>query len=154
MPEVIIPLVVAIGGSLVGKAVSGGGPSSEDLQKQIQAQQAQQKQQQDLATKEAVLRQAPSIQAQLGGAVAPEYYIQEASREAGAAGEENVARQALQGFLGLSGTSGGATSGTTAPGLDIPIRQEGQPPNFVEDILTRFGGGGSTGDTGTSGGYL
>ena len=110
-----IPLIIEVAltaAPMVERAVSGD--PSADMRKQMEEQQRQQKTTGDLATKEAALRQAPSIQSQLGGAVAPEYYVQEAARETGAAGQENLSRQALEGFLGLSGQHGGfyASPGT------------------------------------------
>lgn len=176
MPAIIpfIPLIaagVSAGVPLIEKAVAGGGDPNADLQKQIAAAQAQQKSQQDVITKEAIARQAPSLQAQLGGAVAPEYYISESAREVGAAGSDNLSREALTGFLGLSGEGpGGVTPATTTPGAATSSLTPGTPApgagagsNVFEELLSKYfpGGGGGVGgaggpsmDTGTTGGYV
>lgn len=171
MPAVLgfLPLLaLEAAGPLLSKALAPkgpSGPSEDDLKKQAAEAEAKQKAQEDVRTKEAILHQAPSIQAQLGGAVAPEYYIAESAREAGAAGEENLARQALSGFLGLSSagdTSHGATSVASVPGAaPTPATVGGDRSNVFETILSQYfpggtggvGGGGQS-STGTSGGYV
>lgn len=145
MPAIIpfIPLIAAgisVGAPLAEKAIAGDPNAAAE--KQLQTEQTQQKAQQALTAKEAVLNQAPSIQSQVGGAVAPEYYIQEAAKETGNAGEENLSRQALEGFLGLSG----ANTGPSAGGSNPPTSSS---PGIFE-LLSSFGSPGS--EVGVSGG--
>ena len=176
MPAIIpfIPLIAAgisAGVPLVEHAVEGD--PTAGLMKQLQEQQAKSKAQQDLQTKEAALTQAPNIQTQLGGAVAPDYFIAETARESGSSGQENIVRQALQGFLGLSSGSGGESPAAPGFGLSPTTTgtsgERGGPGSgpsgggSLDEILRLFspGGGGGAGgssggstETGTSGGYL
>lgn len=170
MPAVIpfIPLIAAgigVGAPLIEHAVEGGPPDpTKALQQQLAAQQAAQKQQQDLTAKESAITQAPNIQAQLGGSVAPDYYISET-----APGESNPAREALQGFLGLTagteapsaGAAGTSAPGLTpAPGTGTGTGGSGGGDNkFFEELISKYlptgaGGGGDSSGSGTSGGYV
>lgn len=84
-----------------------------------------------------IARQAPNIQSQLGGAVSPDYYAEEAAREAGFPGDSNVARTALSQFLGLGSVpdSQGTTPGFGTSNADSPFNPL--------SLKTGDGGGGS-----------
>lgn len=93
--------------------------------------------------KEAIARQAPDLQTQLGGAVAPDYYASLAEKNAGFAGDSNQGRDALSNFFG-----------TSAPSLTGPA---GTPPGgsggkgIFEDLISQSGNSGD--DKGASGGF-
>lgn len=124
-----IAAVATTAGAGVGVAeqISQRNAAQQAYQQQLTAEQQfaqqQQKQQQAQATastqaqdRAATARQYPNIQEQLGGAVAPDYYIQQGTNQAGAAGETNVGLDAFRQFLGdkslqLDPGKGGLTAG-------------------------------------------
>jgi|SRR5882757_6824979 len=91
--------------------------------------------------KEAIARQAPDIQTQLGGAVAPDYYADLAAKNAGYAGDTNQARSALSPFFG------GDINGLIGPASATP-QSDGK--SIFEDLIARQGGDD---DKGVSGGF-
>lgn len=92
--------------------------------------------------KEAIARQAPDIQAQLGGAVAPDYYADLAAKNAGFVGDTNQARNALSPFFG-------GDASLTGPASTPPTQQSGGKSIF-EELIARQGGDD---DKGVSGGF-
>lgn len=171
MPQAIIPLVIAavgtaatVGTDIYSMVNKPGAPKPADTS----AADALAKLKSDTGIKEAILNQAPSIQAQLGGSVSPDYYLQAASTQSGNAGETNLARQALQSFLGLGGETGesgtpGGSSVTSAftPPSTLPFSTSGGggtgsgQPGVFEGLLSQFMPPGVMGgqDLGASGGY-
>jgi hypothetical protein len=95
--------------------------------------------------KEAIARQAPDLQQQLGGAVAPDYYAALAEKNAGYAGDSNQGRDALSTFFG-----GSTPTSLTGPGSTAPGGSGGK--NIFEDLIAQSGGGGGD-DKGASGGF-
>lgn len=93
--------------------------------------------------KEAIARQAPDLQTQLGGAVAPEYYADLAAKNAGFAGDTNQSRNALSSFFG------GETSDLIGPASATPKPESGGKSIF-EELIARQG---SDDDKGVSGGF-
>lgn len=125
----------------VAESISQRNAAAQAYQQQLQAQQQaqQQSQQQQAAAnaqaqaqqKAAISRQAPNMQEQLGGSVAPDYYAQQLATETGAAGQSNVGMDAFRQFLGdrnlqLDPAQGGLTTTASAGGSYWDQLQQGQ----------------------------
>jgi len=125
---------VAGTGFTVGETLShqGGGatPSATAPGSQSQ-QQAQANAVTQAEQKAAIARQFPNLQEQLGGAVAPDYLINEASTIAGAPGQTNVGAQAFQQFLGDKSLTASNIAGLNSP--TVPS-SGGGAQNFWENI--------------------
>ena len=110
MPPAIIAAIIGaastIGVTAYEHASAPGTPKPPPPDPTIAANQQTQE-------REAIAKQAPDIQTQLGGAVAPDYYADLAAKNAGFAGDTNQARDALSSLFG--GSSPGSPQGT-APG--------------------------------------
>lgn len=137
----ILPLLIGAGISGISSLVGGGASTSKPADTSAQTDLA--KTQAATQEKEAIARQAPDIQTQLGGAVAPDYYADLAAKNAGFAGDTNQARNALSSFFGEGG-SGVASPQGTAPG------DKGGKGIFESLISQNFGEGE---DKGASGGF-
>jgi hypothetical protein len=145
-PALIAALPIIIGG--IGTGVTAyeafkGSPSAPKPP-DTSAQDALAKTQASTQEKEAIARQAPDLQTQLGGAVAPDYYADLAAKNAGYAGDTNQARDALSGIFG--GEGGPSVTGPqgTAPG------SKGGKSIFEDLISQNFGEGE---EKGASGGF-
>lgn len=147
-PALIAALPIILAGATTGitafEAFKGGpsAPKPPDTS----AQDALAKTQAATQEKEAIARQAPDLQTQLGGAVAPDYYADLAAKNAGYAGDTNQARNALSSFFG----GGSEGSGVTGPQGTAPGGKGGK--GIFEDLISQnFGGEGE--DKGASGGF-
>lgn len=148
MPPALLAVLPAIigGAATVGTTIydhvsAPGAPKPPDTS----AQDALAKTQASTQEKEAIAHQAPDIQTQLGGAVAPDYYADLAAKNAGYAGDTNQARDALSGIFG--GTGGGA--GVTGPQGTAPGGKGGK--SIFEDLISQNFGEGD--EKGFSGGF-
>lgn len=116
MPPALIaalPLIISgVGTGITAFEALKGGPSAPKPA-DTSVEDAKVKAQQSQEEKAAIARQAPDIQTQLGGSVAPDYYADLAAKNAGFAGDTNQAHAALSNFFG--GAEGGVTSPQGAP---------------------------------------
>lgn len=135
----IIGGATATGTSLYSLASAPGAPKPPDTT----AQDAAAKAQAATTEKEAIARQAPDLQSQLGGAVAPDYYADLAAKNAGYAGDTNQSREALSSLFS-NGTSPTSPQGT-APGPG--------GKSIFEDLLSQHGGRSGEGELAATGGF-
>lgn len=134
---------VGIGTSIYGLTQRPDMPSSADLAAQQAKATADQQQAQRLAAGQAARQYQPNIQAQLGGAVSPDYYAQTAATQTGFGDQLAAVRQAL-GMQGLAPTT--STNGLSAASAFTSPHPMGGGSNGIPDIQTLLsqmqGGGG------------
>lgn len=161
MPQ-IVPILVGIASAVsIGAGVKSlvSSPGSPQPQQQAQPEaipsgptpgETAAKVDADNAKQQLIARQFPNIQSQLGGSVAPDYYIEQAARDAGFPGESGLATKALSQFLGLAGDSNqtGAAAGSDigVGGSNTNIPQVGSVvpdlfSSFAPDAQAQFSGG-------------
>lgn len=171
MPAVVpfIPLIVgAIGlGETIYSAVNQPSAPQQPQPSALDPNAAQEKAQQDLLKREAMLHAAPSVQERLGGSVAPDFFASEVARVSGNPGDQALAAQVLN-LPQLQGLGQTSTTGVTSPSSGFGTSGGGAPfglgegntnkePNIFEQLLSGqglsgFSGGGGV-DQGLSGGY-
>lgn len=104
---------------------------------------ADQQTQQKNAAVQAAQQYAPNIQAQLGGAVSPDYYAQTAAAQTGNSDQLAAVRQAL-GMQGLapSVNSGSLTAGSAQQQSTLPSSGGSNPQDLLSMLGLNNGAGG------------
>ena len=122
MPQWVVPLIVGLASA--GTTAYSAYTAHSDAQDQLAAQQeamksqqsaqAQQTEQDKVHAIQAARQYVPNVQAQLGGAVSPEYYAQTAATQTGWGDQLGAVRQALamQGLAPSATTQGLSANGT------------------------------------------
>jgi hypothetical protein len=111
----IIPLAISAVSAVMGGLSAGGGPSSSDTTKQVDAAALKQLQADQQAKQKAILANLPGAQEQSGGALSGPGLTDLAAVIAGLPGESGTGagKGALASFMG-TGAAPGGTSGTGA----------------------------------------
>lgn len=156
MPEVIGPIVAFLSsgpGIALGTAASLAGtgvelakslstPSAPSTPQPTPEQIAQQTATANAPKLAAIGSQFPSLQEQVGGALAPESLATFAGRNAGLPGEPNLTQQALQAWLGLPGgsSSGSGSSVPMVPPPELPSHSGGELATFPTESTPNYQG--------------
>lgn len=167
MPAIVpfIPLIIsAVGTGISTYSALKGPPSPPKAAPEVPKPPDQS------AEKQAILASAPNVQERLGGAVAPEFFAEEAARVSGNPQDVDLAKQVLGSYLGLGSSSdkqslsalgqqGGQTfssSSVSPTGPSVFGGHQQGPPSFFESIVNGGGGGYGGGEGGQelSGGYF
>lgn len=126
-----IGAVKTIGGLFGDHGGGQQGPSASDIAAQQKAQQDAQNQAQVRAAQQAAKQFAPNVQAQLGGAVSPDYYAQTVAGQTGYGDQLEAVRQALA-QQGIAPQGGGSSSNLTTAGFMPPTGGGGAIPDFQQ----------------------
>ena len=146
----LVPILTAassalgIGTTIYGLTQGGGTPPflSESQQAAAEAKaKADADAQQKTAAVQAARQYTPNVQAQLGGAVSPDYYAQTAATQTGFGDQLSAVRAAL-GMQGLAPTtSTNGLSATSAFSTPKPMGGGGGIPD-IQTLLSQLQGGG------------
>lgn len=163
MPFIVpfLPLIISgatagiqMGMQLAGVGQPSPGAANEAMQKQQQDALTQQHAQTVRAAQDAARQYAPNLQAQLGGAVSPDYYAQVTAANTGYGDQVNAVRQALA-QQGIAPQQGGSSLNLTSTNFTQPqggsfsfnpFQQgvsgiPGQGPGNYFDIIQSLSGG-------------